>query len=155
MYAKTENRIRVECEYKLPKTNLHPVINNRSFPSSRNSSFVEALRCLMNNTPERMQPFQIARASFDDVQVLSASQAIEILAALSVAAGHNPRLLRQLLNFIDCQGKIRGGINADMDNLIAAAEKNGLLIKHRKRRDLPQVFTPCPAFKSLVTKLMN
>lgn len=153
VYAKTEDRVRFECEYKNPKTNLHNEFNNRIFPANSNLCFEEGVQYLLNTTPERMQPFSLAKQTLDTTSVMQQIDLLDTMAALATTVGANKVLLKRVLNFIGNQGKLRKGIDGDLDNFIARAEKNGLLRGHRKARGCPKEYTPSPTFKELVDRL--
>lgn len=154
LYAKTDNRIRVECRFKTyPKQIYSTELTNAKYPASRVNGLLSMLSALTAKASKEMKPLREAHESFTPTAVRKKADAIGTLAALSWVAGHDQIMTRRILQSLMLTGRVSAGADKTYNAVLDKMAQRGLVRPYPKRARQPIEYAPVASFKRIIAAL--
>lgn len=154
LYAKTEDRIRIECRFSVsPKIlfNKHG-FNDENYPRNDIRNLSRMISDVVAKAQSAAAPLKNACEDYKPSKPNTLSQAISSLAALSYMAGHNQTLTQKIIRTLLISGRVAETTDPKYNDALTRMKERGLLKDYRKRPNQPREYSPVSFLKTLIDK---
>lgn len=153
VYAKTEDRLRIECRFKGNPKTLYTEFDNEMFPRTILGGLGDMLWELRRKAAKEINPLKLAYKNYGGGGMLSRLETVQTLAALSHVTSGNQIITSHILKHLLTTGRVCERYNDPKYNqLLEDLKTRGLLKSMRKRPRLPREYAPHASFKRILDK---
>ena len=139
LYAKTDNRIRIECRFLKNPKECFADINNTLFPNTDLMALVGMLESLKEKALETLSPIAEKSRYYDSTQVPNTTAlAIQLSTVSSITK--NPLFIKHILEGALIDGRISETTDDTFNTVLLELSEAGLLKKLRKKANKPRFY---------------
>lgn len=156
LYAKANNRIRVECRFTSTVTKIYSSEFPDKYPFSRSDirGLLQLLRELKSKSYDNIYKIGEERRNFDPTPLMKAYDAVDTVTALNFAAGTDQLSMLQVIKTIKMASRVSETGKSAYDKCLHRMVQRGLLKQiGRKKPDQPRHYQPSRAFSSFIALL--
>lgn len=151
LYAKTENRMRIECRFvNYPKRIYNKDINDTTYPVAHLTGLARMMSELVLKAQEKAEVLLKPKKTFNPDRVLALSDLLSALAGLSRSASDDVITATRVIRNLKLTGRLVDGLDDGYNKTLNKMAQRGLLQAYPKRKGQPKEYAPVGALKRLL-----